>query len=75
MRLGYCVEVTGIENGVENTMIANIRSLMETLKMFAKQAMDALKIPETDQKKYEKNVSAKDNPYRQHRPEARKDFS
>ena len=46
--LGIAVKVTGFENVVENTMIANIRSLMGTLKMSAKQAMDALKIPETD---------------------------
>lgn len=54
--LCIAVEATGFEKGVENTMLANIRSLMETLKMSAKQAMDALKIPETDQKKYEEKL-------------------
>ena len=54
--LCIAVEATGFEIGVENTMLANIRSLMETLKMSAKQAMDALKIPETDQKKYEEKL-------------------
>ena len=62
--LGLAVEEMGIEKGVEkgikkgmeNTMLANIRSLMETLKLSAKQAMDALKIPESDQKKYEEKL-------------------
>ena len=58
--LGLAIEAMGIEKGmekgVENTMLANIRSLMETLKLSAKQAMDALKIPESDQKKYEEKL-------------------
>lgn len=62
--LGLAVEAMGIEKGIEkgmekgmeNTMLANIRSLMETLKLSAKQAMDALKIPEADQKKYEEKL-------------------
>lgn len=54
--LGLAVEAMGMEKGMENTMLANIRSLMETLKLSAKQAMDALKIPEADQKKYEEKL-------------------
>ena len=34
------------------TYIKNIRSLMETLNLTAKQAMDALKIPADEQKEY-----------------------
>lgn len=54
--LGMAVEAMGIEKGMENTMLANIRSLMETLKLSAKQAMDALKIPEAEQRKYEEKL-------------------
>ncbi len=36
----------------ETERITNIRSLMETLKLSAKQAMDALKIPSSEQPKY-----------------------
>ena len=54
--LGMAVEAMGIEKGVEKTMLASIRSLMETLKLSSKQAMDALKIPEADQKKYEEKL-------------------
>ena len=34
------------------TLLENIRNLMETTKWTAKQAMDALKIPSDEQKKY-----------------------
>ena len=36
----------------EKNLIENIRSLMETTKWTAKQAMDALKIPANEQEKY-----------------------
>ena len=36
----------------KNTLLENIRSLMETTKWSAKQAMDALKVPADEQKKY-----------------------
>ena len=36
----------------KNTLVENIRSLMETLNLTAKQAMDALKIPADEQKEY-----------------------
>ena len=38
--------------GKEKNLIENIRSLMETLNLTAKQAMDALKIPANEQSKY-----------------------
>ena len=40
------------EEAEETTFIKNIRSLMETLNLTAKQAMDALQIPEDKQKEY-----------------------
>ena len=42
----------GKAEGKEKNLIENIRSLMETTKWTAKQAMDALKIPENEQEKY-----------------------
>ena len=42
----------GVAKGKEKTLIENIRSLMETLNLTAKQAMDALKIPANEQEKY-----------------------
>lgn len=46
--LGLAVEAMG----VEKTKIQAIKSLMKTLKLTAEQAMDALEIPDEDQKKY-----------------------
>ena len=43
----------GIEQGIEQSRIDSIRNLMDSLKMTAQQAMDALKIPAADQIKYE----------------------
>ena len=40
------------EKAEETTFIKNIRSLMETTKWTAKQAMDALQIPADKQKEY-----------------------
>ncbi|MBP3691001.1 MAG: hypothetical protein J6I74_06720 [Schwartzia sp.] len=42
--------------GKEEERIESIRSLMETMKWTAKQAMDALKIPVAEQKKYAAQV-------------------
>ena len=42
--------------GAEQKQVENIRSLMETMKWTAKQAMDALKIPAAEQKKYATQV-------------------
>ena len=37
---------------VENTSFQNIKNLMETMKLSAEQAMDALKIPDSDRMRY-----------------------
>jgi len=40
------------ERTAENTLLQNIKNLMETLKLSAEQAMDALKIPDSEKAKY-----------------------
>ncbi len=40
------------EEAEVNTFIKNIRSLMKTMNLTAKQAMDALQVPEDKQKEY-----------------------
>jgi predicted transposase YdaD len=42
----------GRAEGAESERINNIRSMMEALTMTAKQAMDVLKIPASEQPKY-----------------------
>ena len=42
----------GLERGVEKATLDAIRNLMETLRMSAGQAMEALKIPESEKAKY-----------------------
>ena len=42
----------GIERGLETGTLNAIRNLMETLKLTAEQAMEALKVPEEDKVKY-----------------------
>ncbi len=42
----------GIAQGEENERIKNIKQLMKTLSLTAKQAMDALMIPPAEQAKY-----------------------
>ena len=42
----------GFREGADQNRLENIRSIMETMKLTAKQAMDILKIPEADQLKY-----------------------
>ena len=44
----------GKKEGIREATVSNIRSMMETLKITAKQAMDALRIPESDQQNYMK---------------------
>lgn len=46
------VEERGIAIGVETTTLNAIRNLMETLKLTAEQAMEALKVPEREKNKY-----------------------
>ncbi len=45
--------VKGEARGMENERLSNIRSLMETMNLTSHQAMDALKIPASEQSKYE----------------------
>ena len=40
------------EEAKRETLLDNIRNLMETLNLTAKQAMDALKVPDNKQKEY-----------------------
>ena len=42
----------GRAEGIEKGILTSITSLMETMKWSAKQAMDALRIPEQEQEKY-----------------------
>lgn len=42
----------GLERGIETTTLNAIRNLMETLRLTAEQAMEALKVPETEKVKY-----------------------
>ena len=42
----------GFREGADQNRLENIRSLMESMKLTAKQAMEALKIPESEQSKY-----------------------
>ncbi len=46
----------GEAKGKETTLLASIRNLMETVGWTAQQAMDALKIPASEQKKYASQV-------------------
>ena len=47
----------GVAEGKENERLSNIRSLMETMNLSSQQAMNALKIPASEQKKYEAKLS------------------
>ena len=46
----------GKAEGKETTILASIRNLMKTMNLTAKQAMDALMIPASEQKKYATQV-------------------
>lgn len=45
-------EKKGKKEGKKEATLNNIKSIMETMKLTAKQAMDALKIPESERSKY-----------------------
>lgn len=45
--------VKGRAEGVEKTTLANLKSLMGTLGLSVEQAMDALRVPESDRQKYQ----------------------
>ena len=49
-------EERGEQRGVEKTILEVIKNLKETMKLTTKQAMDAMKLSEEDQKKFEKLV-------------------
>ena len=42
----------GMEKGTDNTIITSVRNLMETMKLTAEQAMDAIKVPMEARGKY-----------------------
>lgn len=42
----------GLERGLETGTLNAIRNLMETMKLTAEQAMEALKVPEAEKVKY-----------------------
>ena len=46
----------GEAKGKKTTILASIRNLMKTMNFSAKQAMDALMIPASEQKKYATQV-------------------
>ena len=46
------VEERGIARGLETGTLNAIRNLMETMKLTAEQAMEALKVPEAEKVKY-----------------------
>ena len=46
------VEEKGRQEGVDTTRVESIRNIMESFKVTAQQAMEALKIPTAEQKKY-----------------------
>ena len=54
--LGMAVELKGFDKGfdqgVEKSILQSIKNLMETMKLTAQQAMDALKVPKEDQERY-----------------------
>ncbi len=45
-------EAIGLEKGIEKGTLKAIKNIMSTLKLTAEQAMAALRIPETDKRKY-----------------------
>ena len=47
------IEARGEAKGKESERLSNIRSLMETMDLSSQQAMDALKIPASEQQQYE----------------------
>ena len=42
----------GMEKGADNTIVTSVRNLMETMKLTAEQAMDAIKVPMESRSKY-----------------------
>lgn len=46
----------GMKEGAEKTLLESVKNLMDTMKWSAEQAMAALKVPESDKKKYLKQL-------------------
>ena len=46
----------GKEEGTEKTLLESVKNLMDTMKWSAEQAMEILKIPESDKIKYLKQL-------------------
>ncbi len=46
----------GIKEGAEKTLLESVKNLMDTMKWSAEQAMEALKVPESEQEKYLKRL-------------------
>ena len=46
----------GLEQGVDQNRIESIKNLMDSLKFTPRQAMDALKIPASEQPKYASKI-------------------
>ncbi len=46
----------GMKEGAEKTLLESVKNLMDTMKWSAEQAMEALKVPESEQKKYLKRL-------------------
>lgn len=50
--LGMAVELKGVKQGKEQSLLESIRNRMKNLKLSTEQAMDALGIPKDDQARY-----------------------
>ena len=44
----------GVEKGIKNTLIENIKNVMEGFGVSLERALDVLKVPKSDYAKYEK---------------------
>ncbi len=44
--------IEGRKEGIDFALVTTIRNLMETMNLTAQQAMEAMKIPASDRKKY-----------------------
>lgn len=53
------IEEIGIREGKKEGILFSIQSLMETMNFTMEEAMNALKIPKTEQEQYTKNLKQK----------------
>ena len=54
-------ERIGIEKGIEMTRIKTLKELITQLKLSEKEAMDFMKIPESEREKYRERLEKQDN--------------